>query len=140
LRSSVQRGTLPCLSAWIAVTLKAVLAAVKRFILWDYPRGVWQYDVMCGLILVFIFLTPREWFRDQPRIQYASQITSLPSQGEAMFWIEPELVVSIPEGHRLTQLGNILSSRTGKKQILTRIEPIFDSEKEIKGYMAYSRR
>jgi hypothetical protein len=116
-----------------------VLTALKRFILWDYPRGVWQYDVMCGLILAFIFLAPREWFRDQPRIQYASQITSLPSQGEAMFWIEPELVLSLPEGQRLAALGKILTSRTGKAQVLTRLEPIFDAEKEIKGYMAYSR-
>jgi hypothetical protein len=124
----------------MAVTLKAVLAVLKRFILWDYPRGVWQYDVMCGLILAFIFLAPRDWFRDQPRIQFASQITSLPSQGEAMFWIEPELVVSVPEAERLSTLGRILSSRTGKTQVLTRIEPIFESEKEIKGYMAYSRK
>ena len=57
-----------------------------------------------------------------------------------MFWIEPELVVSVPEAQRLSKLGKILSSRTGKTQVLTRIEPIYDSEKEIKGYMAYSRR
>ena len=38
---------------------------LKRFILWDYPRASWQYDVMVGIILAFIFLTPREWFRDQ---------------------------------------------------------------------------
>ena len=40
---------------------------LKRFILWDYPRASWQYDVMVGVILAFIFLTPRSWFRDQPR-------------------------------------------------------------------------
>ena len=117
-----------------------MFAGLKRFILWDYPRCVWQYDIMCAGILLFVFFAPNEWFRDQPRIQYASQITSLPSQGEAMFWIEPELVGPVPEAQRLDTLGKILSSRTGKTQVLTRIEPIYDSEKEIKGYMAYSRR
>jgi len=43
-----------------------VLSGVKRFILWDYQRGVWQYDVMCAAITIFIFFAPRQWFRDQP--------------------------------------------------------------------------
>ena len=53
------------------------ISGVKRFLFWDYPRAGWQYDVMVGLILAFIFLTPREWFRDQPR---ANSIVMLPSE------------------------------------------------------------
>lgn len=34
----------------------------RRFILWDYIRGTWQYDVFCLLIIAFIFLTPKAWF------------------------------------------------------------------------------
>ena len=116
-----------------------MVAGLKRLILWDYPRGVWQYDVMCAAILVFMAFAPRDWFRDQPRIPHAAQITSLPGNGETVFWIESELVASVPEPQRLSALGKILSARTGKTQVLTRIEPIFDSEKEIKGYMAFSR-
>jgi len=116
-----------------------VSVGVKRFILWDYQRGVWQYDVVCAVITVFIFFSPRQWFRDQPRIPSASQITSLPSHGESVFWIEPELVESIPQSQQLEQVGKQLTARTGKTQHLTRIEPIFDSEQEIKGYMAYAR-
>jgi hypothetical protein len=116
-----------------------VPAGLKRLVLWDYQRGVWQYDVMCAIIVVFIAFAPREWFRDQPRIPHASQIYSLPSQGESVFWIESELIASVPENTRLNDLGKILSARTGKKQVVTRIEPIVDSEKEVKGYMAFSR-
>jgi hypothetical protein len=114
-----------------------VLTNLKRFILWDYQRGVWQYDVVCALITIFIFLAPRQWFRDQPRIPHASQITSLPSHGESVFWIEPELVASFPDSQRLDQLGRELTKRTGKVQRLGRLEPIYDSEKEVKGYMAF---
>lgn len=116
-----------------------MLAGLKRFILWDYQRGVWQYDVICAVITAFIFLAPRQWFRDQPRIPQASQVTSLPSQGESVFWIDSELVSSFPENRRLDQLGRLLTARTGRKQILTRIEPVLDSEKELKGYMAFAR-
>ncbi len=112
---------------------------LKRFILWDYQRGVWQYDVVCAVITAFIFLAPRQWFRDQPRIPSAAQITSLPGHGESVFWIEPELVESVAPGQQLDQVARQLSARTGKTQRLTRIEPIFDSEREIKGYMAFAR-
>jgi len=116
-----------------------MLSVLKRCILWDYNRGSWQYDVIVAIILAFIFLAPRQWFRDQARIPQASQITSLPSQGESVFWIEPELVTEVPEAQRLDQLGKKLSARTGKSQVLTRIEPIYDSEQELKGYMAFAR-
>jgi hypothetical protein len=112
---------------------------VKRFILWDYPRGGWQYDLMCAGITLFIFAAPRQWFRDQPRIPHASQITSLPSHGESVFWVETELANSFPEKERVAQLGKVLTARTGKKQDLIRVEPIYDSEHEIKGYMAFAR-
>ena len=116
-----------------------MLNGLKRFVLWDYPRGGWQYDVMCILIVGFLFLAPRQWFRDQPRIPHAAQITSLPGNREAVFWVESELVSAIPEAQRLEQLGKVLSSRTGKRTELTRLEPIYDSEKEIKGYMAFAK-
>ena len=29
---------------------------------WNYPRNTWQWDVLCVLILIFIFLTPKSWF------------------------------------------------------------------------------
>lgn len=112
---------------------------LKRLILWDYERATWPYDVICVVIFAFIAFTPRQWFRDQPRIPHASQITSLPSHGESVFWIESELVSSFPENQRLDQLGKVLTARTGKTQRLTRIEPILDSEQEIKGYMAFAQ-
>lgn len=114
-------------------------AALKRLILWDYPRGVWQYDVVCGIILVFIAFTPREWFRDQPRIPHSTQIASLPVHGESVYWIEPELVPALPPQQRDEALSRILTARTGKTQTVTRLQPILDSEKEIKGYMAFTR-
>jgi hypothetical protein len=35
---------------------------LKAIILWNYSRTTWQYDVLCVLILAFIFLTPPSWF------------------------------------------------------------------------------
>ena len=35
---------------------------LKRFIFWDYPRASRPYDLIVGVILAFIFLTPQSWF------------------------------------------------------------------------------
>jgi len=36
----------------------------KKIVFWTYPRTSWQWDVLCVLILVFIFLTPKSWFEN----------------------------------------------------------------------------
>lgn len=116
-----------------------VLTGIKRFILWDYPRASWQYDVMVGLIVAFLFLTPRAWFRDQPRIPRASKIAMLQgAHGTNVFWIESELLADVPESRRAARALEMLKTQTGEAQTLIRLEPVVDSEKEIKGYMAFT--
>jgi hypothetical protein len=39
---------------------------LSKTFFWSYERGTWQYDIAVILILVFVLLTPRTWFRDQP--------------------------------------------------------------------------
>lgn len=46
--------------------MKAFLSGLKKILLWSYQRGSWQYDVLCILILAFIFLAPSEWFNPEP--------------------------------------------------------------------------
>ncbi len=35
-----------------------MLSSVSKVLFWKYSRGSWQYDIFCGIILLFIFLTP----------------------------------------------------------------------------------
>ncbi len=35
---------------------------LKDIIFWKYERASWQWDVLCLLILAFIFMTPKTWF------------------------------------------------------------------------------
>ncbi len=39
---------------------------MKKFFLWSFERGSIQYDVICVVILAFIFLTPGRIFDDRP--------------------------------------------------------------------------
>ena len=61
--------------------MKYILRGIKDFVLWSYARNTWQWDVLCVLILVFIFLTPKSCFvsgerqnRSGPQTQAISTI------------------------------------------------------------------
>ncbi|MGA2741162.1 MAG: hypothetical protein ABSG65_27455 [Bryobacteraceae bacterium] len=114
---------------------------LKRFIFWDYPRASWQYDVMVGIILVFIMLTPRGWFRDQPRTPLVSSIAVLPGEhGSSVYWVEPELLAGLSKDQQAQKLAGLLRNVTHKKEVaVTRVEPIADSDGETKGYMVFAK-
>jgi hypothetical protein len=114
---------------------------LKRFILWDFPRASWQYDVIVAVILAFIFLTPRDLFLDQPRIPHASSIALLPSEnGSSVFFVDAQLLAGTAENQRVAKLTAVLRFRMRNRSLfVTRVEPILDSEGELQGYMAFAR-
>jgi hypothetical protein len=113
---------------------------LKRFILWDFPRGSWQYDVMVAFILAFLFVTPRVWFRDQPRIPKGIAMLP-PENGSAPFWIDKELLAATPESQRIARLTQVLRAQTGNgRLVVTRVEEVRSSEDELLGFMAFARR
>lgn len=114
---------------------------LKRFLLWDFRRGSWQYDVIVGVILAFIFLTPREVFRDGPRLPQPHGIAMLPTESSVPpFFVDPGLLKGVPENQRVTRLTELLQSSTSNRRLtITRIEPVLDSEGELQGYMAFAR-
>ena len=46
-----------------------ISSTLRKIAFWNYPRTSWQWDVLCVLILVFIFLTPKSWFASTPATQ-----------------------------------------------------------------------
>jgi hypothetical protein len=111
----------------------------KRFILWDYPRGAWQYDVVVAIILAFMFLTPRDWFRDQPRIPNASGIMII-SLEPPVFFLAKEHLTGANKDQETNIVTQALQARTGNRRLsVTRVEEVFDSEGGLQGYMAYAK-
>jgi hypothetical protein len=47
--------------------MKKVLTGIKSTLNWSYPRGSWQYDLLCALIIAIIFLVPSRFFGDRDR-------------------------------------------------------------------------
>lgn len=118
--------------------------ALKRVILWDYARASWQYDIMVGVIVAFVLLTPRSWFHDQPRIPQSHEVALLPSpKGTSVFWLEPELISSIapdaPDAALFARVASILKNKTGRDQVIIRVDRVYNSEHELTGYMAAAK-
>jgi len=113
------------------------LSGVIRFLLWDYPRASWQYDLMVAMILAFIFLTPREFFKDWPQASTIARVSS--EHGLNVFWVDPELLNSIPESDRASRVQQMLRSRNGRRETVVRVEPIFGNEREIEGYTVFTK-
>jgi hypothetical protein len=111
---------------------------LKRFILWDYRRTSWQYDVMVGIIVAFIFLTPRDFFRDQPK---ASSVVMLPSEnGSTVVFVDSKALAGVAEGSRVPEVTKLLRSRPETRHLAaTRVQPIVDAEGGLEGYLAFTR-
>ncbi|MEJ5369736.1 MAG: hypothetical protein WHT08_15595 [Bryobacteraceae bacterium] len=110
---------------------------MKRLLFWEFPRASWQYDLVVALILAFIFLTPRSFFKDQPR---PASIVQMPSEaGATVYWFETSLLQSLPGAQRPAEAAELLRKRLGKNVSVVRVEPIHDPEGEIRGYIALSK-
>lgn len=114
-----------------------VTSLARRLVFWDFPRASWQYDVAVGIILLFIFVTPREWFHDQPKAASIVLMSSL--HGSNRVFIATELLEDVSEQARPARAESLIRQRTGKSWHVVRVEPIRDeAEQEIKGFIAYT--
>ena len=52
---------------------------MKNVIDWSYERASWQWDILCLVILAFIFLTPKEWFESRRSLATTSAATVVQS-------------------------------------------------------------
>ncbi|HXQ69442.1 MAG TPA: hypothetical protein VN844_03110 [Pyrinomonadaceae bacterium] len=47
--------------------VRGLISTLKKIFFWNYPRNTWQWDLLCVVILIFIFLTPKSWFASSER-------------------------------------------------------------------------
>jgi hypothetical protein len=77
----------------------------KKIAFWTYPRTSWQWDVLCVLILVFIFLTPKSWFENN-----AYQRTHM---GQATIVMSTDLIGSQLDRADIERRAKVLAGRPG---------------------------
>jgi hypothetical protein len=109
--------------------------ALKRCILWEYPRASWQYDVIVGAILVFIFVTPNYIsFRDRPKPASVAIV-------RGGYWIEPQQLAGVPDNLLTARAAAVVNAKYKAHAVIATVEPIYDdAEQELKGYLAFPQQ
>lgn len=108
------------------------MKGLGRLIFWDFPRASWPYDLVVVLILGFIFLTPRDFFNDQPK---AASIVMLPAnQG---FLLEAALLEGVSPTARAAAATSLVQKRFKTRAVVHHVEAVFDEE-NLTGYMAFT--
>jgi hypothetical protein len=103
------------------------------FVFWTHERGGLRYDIMVGLILAFIFLTPRGFFKDRPAPPAGQQIVVLDDGG---YQLDARLLAR--ETHNLEDgARRLINAYTGKQVKILRIEPVQDSSGRVEAYQAW---
>lgn len=57
--------------------------ALGSIFFWSYDRGTVPYDLLVIAIVLFVFLSPRRWFHDQPDAGVPTQGSSVLCQEDA---------------------------------------------------------
>ena len=102
--------------------MRGFLTTLKKIFFWNYARNTWQWDLLCVVILIFIFLTPNRWFSSgEPglKMEHQSPVvkTLLLSRED----------VGNQEDRGL--LGQRIEALTGRRNVeVVAVRPVRDSE------------
>lgn len=108
--------------------LEAVLlSTIKKMFLWNYARNTWQWDVLCVLILIFIFLTPKSWFQGSER-----QAAGHQSPTATSVLIDTEVVDYEVDRPRLLHRVRTLTGRSDAQIVAVR--KVLDKDGKTVGY------
>jgi hypothetical protein len=118
---------------------------IVRVVFWSYERGSLPYDLMVIAILIFVLLTPRKWYHDQPNRSMrpvSGQIRLLnvdPASQTEVFRIDASLLA--PPGPALdlerkthALLGQSVSSLRDETFQVVQIDPVRAADGSVTSY------
>ena len=87
--------------------MRGLLTTLKKIFFWNYPRNTWQWDVLCVVILIFIFLTPKSWFSGGERSQARQHQNPIVKT----LLLSPEVVGSEQDRGRIERQVQLMTGR-----------------------------
>jgi hypothetical protein len=93
-----------------------LLNLLKKLFFWNYARNTWQWDVLCVVILIFIFLTPKSWFENSER----RRADAHQNQGVSTVLVGPELIDDAQDKGRIEQVVRTLTGRPNVQVVKVR--------------------
>jgi len=113
--------------------LRILLTTLKKVLFWSYERGSWQYDVMCVLILLFIFAFPN-------RFLHTAQTMDASVAYQEPIFVSREEVGQFDPARMDEVIAERLSEKYGHTVTILRTEPHVDSSGNVTGYLAWRRK
>src|SRR5881296_3540955 len=108
---------------------------MKRLLLWSFERGSVQYDVICVVILAFIFLTPQAIFNNRPDFMRIPEDQTIrqtsDDDGHTVFTVKVNT-----ERAAVDRLKTML----GKPVTISRAEPVYDATGALVAYSIWVER
>jgi len=91
-----------------AENVRGLFTTLKKIFFWNYERNTWQWDLLCVVILIFIFLTPKSWFASGERGQKMMHQSPVATT----VVLSPEVVGNEGDKDRIEQRVRTLTGRT----------------------------
>jgi len=88
--------------------VRGLTTTLKKIFFWNYPRNTWQWDLLCVVILIFIFLTPKSWFSNSELPRNIGH----PSRVVETVYLGPEDVVNAGDTSKIEQRVKAVTGRT----------------------------
>src|SRR5436190_18721350 len=104
-----------------------LLRTIRKIFFWNYARNTWQWDILCVLILIFIFLTPKTWFESSKRASTRAH----PSPTSVLL-LDAEVVENAGDRSQLQQRVRVLTGRPDAE--IKQIRKLTDESGRTRGY------
>ena len=118
--------------AWLSTckleNVRGLFTTLKKIFFWNYARNTWQWDLLCVVILIFIFLTPKSWFASGERRLEKMH----PSPVATTVVLTPEVVGNEGDKGRIEERVRALTGRTNFEVVAVR--KILDPEGRTRSF------
>ena len=105
-----------------------MLNVLRKLFFWNYARNTWQWDILCVVILIFIFLTPKSWFENSERRGYAEHQNLTASK----VLISPELIENTQDKGKVERVVRTFMGRNDVQVV--NIRKVVDKDGKTLGY------
>ena len=108
--------------------VRGLTSTLKKIFFWNYARNTWQWDLLCVVILIFIFLTPKSWFDGSERPR--NTVHQSPDAATLVF--SPEVVVNEADKGQIEHQIKALTGRANVEVLAVR--RIVDAEGRTRSF------
>ena len=116
---------------------------MKRHLLWTFDRGSFQWDILCLLILAFLFLIPRDAFHDVPdfmKLPASGGLRTTNKDGNTIFTVKLDAPRFLDTDETRKTAEGMLQSLLGEPVHRTKIQPIRDWAGRLIGYAIWKEK